>query len=88
MATSEVKKVALITGGSRGIGAELCTAFAKTGYRVALNYMSNRIKAEEVESQIKKRTDCLVIQADVSRSDQIETMISKRIRKVKSWPES
>ena len=76
MANSDVKKVVLITGGSRGIGAGLCTAFAKAGYRVALNYVSNRIKAEEVESQIKKRTDCLVVQADVSSSEQVEAMIS------------
>jgi len=73
--TSSEKKVALITGGSRGIGAALCIAFAKAGYRIALNYISNRVKAKEVESQVKEKTDCLVIQTDVSYSDQVEAMI-------------
>ena len=75
--TSNEKKVALITGGSRGIGAALCIAFAKAGYRVALNYISNSVKAKEVEIQVKEKTDCLVIQTDVSRSDQVEAMISR-----------
>ena len=75
--TSNEKKVALITGGSRGIGAALCIAFTKAGYRVALNYISNRVKAKEVETQVKEKTDCLVIQTDVSRSDQVEAMISR-----------
>lgn len=74
--TSKEKEVALITGGSRGIGATLCIAFAEAGYRVALNYLSNRAKAEGVKNQVKKKAECLVIQADVSRSDEVEAMIS------------
>lgn len=74
--TSDEERVALITGGSRGIGAALCIAFAKAGYRVALNYISNRARAGEVEKQVKEETDCLLVQADVSSSHQVEAMIS------------
>jgi len=74
--TSGEEKVALITGGSRGIGAALCIAFAKAGYRIAFNYMSRHTRAEEVEHQVKRYTDCLAIQADVSCSAEVEAMIS------------
>jgi len=74
--TSGEEKVALITGGSRGIGAALCIAFAKVGYRIAFNYMSRHTRAEEVEHQVKRYTDCLAIQADVSCSAEVEAMIS------------
>jgi len=74
--SSNKKKVALITGGSRGIGAALCIAFAKANYRIAFNYASNHIKAEEIESRVKEYTDCLAIQSDVSCSAEVEAMIS------------
>jgi len=74
--TSGEKKMALITGGSRGIGAALCMAFAKANYRIAFNYVSKRPRAEEVERQVKRYTDCLAIQADVSCSAEVEAMIS------------
>lgn len=74
--SSNKKKVALITGGSRGIGAALCIAFAKANYRIAFNYASNRARAEKIESRVKEYTDCLAIQSDVSYSTEVEAMIS------------
>jgi len=69
-------KVSLITGGSRGIGAALCLAFAKANYRIAFNYLSNHAQAEEIRHQVEEHTDCIAIQADVTHSDQIQGMIS------------
>ncbi|WP_432743833.1 3-oxoacyl-ACP reductase family protein [Methylobacter sp. G7] len=46
------QRIALITGGSRGIGRSIALALAKEGYPVALTYRENRIKAEETASQI------------------------------------
>ena len=75
--TAKERKVALITGGSRGIGAALCIAFAESGYRIALNYLSSLAKAKEIEARLNKnKTDCLVVQADVSCSQEVEVMIS------------
>ncbi|MEM6319485.1 MAG: SDR family oxidoreductase [Bacteroidota bacterium] len=41
------QKVALVTGGSGGIGSELCRHLAAAGYRVVVNYNSNKVRAEE-----------------------------------------
>lgn len=45
-------KVALITGGSRGIGAATARRLAQEGFAVAINYLSNRAMAEQVVRQI------------------------------------
>ncbi|TIU13112.1 MAG: SDR family NAD(P)-dependent oxidoreductase, partial [Mesorhizobium sp.] len=42
---SATKKVLLVTGGSRGIGAATSRLAAKAGYRVAVNYASNEAAA-------------------------------------------
>jgi 3-oxoacyl-[acyl-carrier protein] reductase len=46
------KPVALVTGGSRGIGAAVCRSLAKAGYHVWINYLSNEAAAQSVEKDI------------------------------------
>lgn len=53
-------RVALITGGSRGIGRAMVEAFSAAGYTVAFTYRQSREQAEEVAA----RTGALAIQAD------------------------
>src|SRR4051812_22098104 len=61
------KKIAVITGGSRGIGAATAKLFAQNGYAVCINYKSNETAAFNT---VKEITDaggrCISIKADVS----------------------
>jgi len=50
---SAAKKVLLVTGGSRGIGAAICRLGAKAGYRVAVNYASNQGAADALVAEIE-----------------------------------
>lgn len=60
-------KVALVTGGSRGIGAETAKLLAEQGARVAISYNSSRESAEQVINQIKSSGgEAIAVQADGS----------------------
>ncbi|HTM60115.1 MAG TPA: SDR family oxidoreductase [Burkholderiales bacterium] len=56
-------KVALITGGSSGIGAATARQLAKRGWRVAINYAHNAAAAEKMA---KECGDAIAVQGDVS----------------------
>jgi 3-oxoacyl-[acyl-carrier protein] reductase len=58
-------KVAIITGGSRGIGAATVKMFVAAGARVAFNYQQNRAAAEQVVRECG-RENCHAIQCDLS----------------------
>jgi 3-oxoacyl-[acyl-carrier protein] reductase len=66
-------KVALITGGSRGIGAAISRELARGGARVAVNYRSDREAAEEVAGEI----DGIAIGADVSDPAEAQELIER-----------
>ena len=59
--TNETHRRVLITGGSRGIGAELVRAFASLGARVAFTYRSS----EQEAAELARACDALAIRADV-----------------------
>ena len=48
-----MRKVLLVTGGSRGIGAATCILAAQKGWAVAVNYTANSKAADDVVAQIK-----------------------------------
>lgn len=67
-----MKKTALITGGSRGIGAAIALKLSREGFMTVINYSSNREFAEE----IAKKTGGFAVQADVSDRQQVDEMIN------------
>lgn len=68
-------KIAIVTGGSGGIGGAISLAFAKEGAKVVIADR-NEIKAREVMDDIKKEGgECLFVRTDVSRSGEVDNMV-------------
>jgi 3-oxoacyl-[acyl-carrier protein] reductase len=76
-----VGKVALVTGGSRGIGRQIALALAQQGADVALNYHKSDTEAHQVLSELEGYgTHCITVRADVSIAGEVAAMI-ETIRK-------
>ena len=76
----EENKTVLVTGGSRGIGKEIALKFAKQGYDVIINYVSDKTDTEELKKELEANGGkALIIKADVSNSEQIENLVKTAI---------
>lgn len=70
-------KVALVTGGSRGIGAGVATALAMAGADVAINYHSNEEAARSVYTKVvNSGRGALLAKCDVSNAGAVRQMIT------------
>ncbi len=74
------EKVALVTGGSRGIGRAIALALAERGARVAVNYVANAQAADEVVQQI---AGCggraIAVQGDVSQPEDARRLVAETL---------
>jgi 3-oxoacyl-[acyl-carrier protein] reductase len=71
-------RVALVTGGSRGIGRAVALRLAASGADVVLDFRQSHDEAAEVASQIEKLgRSCTVVQADVSNSQDVHRLVEE-----------
>lgn len=73
-----VNKVVVVTGGSRGIGAEIVKFLAKLGYKVVLNYNKSESYAQDVKKELN---DVEIFKADVSKKEEANALIDFAIKK-------
>ncbi|ESY73106.1 glucose-1-dehydrogenase [Mesorhizobium sp. LNHC252B00] len=72
---SGTQKVLLVTGGSRGIGAAICRLGSKAGYRLGINYASNRNAADALLAEIKAGGgEAFAVKGDVGAESDIVAM--------------
>lgn len=78
-------KVALVTGGSRGIGKEIAIGLSKLGGDIAFTYSSNSSKAMEVvEELLQNGVKAIAIQGDVSIEEDVSSIVSQIERELGS----
>ena len=74
------EKVALVTGGSRGIGRAIATTLAAAGATVVVNYRGNQAAAGQlIEELTASEAEATAIQADVSQGGEVEQLFKSVI---------
>jgi len=75
---NDQQKVAVVTGGGRGIGHATSVRLASAGFAVAVNYLENAEAAQATVSEIEKAGGrALAVQADVRNADQVKAMFAQ-----------
>jgi 3-oxoacyl-[acyl-carrier protein] reductase len=75
-AMSTHNRVALVTGGSRGIGAAICTALARSGHRVVINFHRRQDEAEALAAAIAQNGGtAIAVPGDVANAASVERMV-------------
>jgi 3-oxoacyl-[acyl-carrier protein] reductase len=71
-------QVAVVTGGSRGIGRAIVQAFAREGARVAIVYKGNQAAAEALAAEITQAGGlAIVLQADVAKAEDVQRCVER-----------
>jgi len=77
-------KKALVTGGGRGIGAEICRQLADCGADIFINYLSDSMEAEALAAEIREtyEVNVAVGRADVSKANEVSSLFEQMDTKI------
>jgi 3-oxoacyl-[acyl-carrier protein] reductase len=76
------KKIAIVTGSSRGIGRAVAKRLAQDGFAVVANYLSNAGEAEEVVAEIRGiGGEAIAVKADVANQTDVEQLFEQTVKK-------
>ena len=77
------RKVALVIGGSGGIGSAVCKALAKSGFDLAIHYFSNASTAGNVLSEvISSGNKAYIFKADITNKKEVQEMIDDVVQRM------
>jgi len=75
-----MQKVAIVTGGSRGIGRGICLGLAARGWSVAVNYRGNAAAAAEAAALVEQAGgQALIVQADIGAAEDRERLVQETV---------
>lgn len=78
-----MNKVALITGGTRGIGKEIAYTLAEENYDIIINYRTENEELMKLKKEIEqKRVRCLLLKGDVSNFEDCKKLVEKAINRM------
>lgn len=77
-----MEKVAIVTGGSRGIGKSIVESLARKNIKVIANYNKSEEKAKKLKEELEKEDIVIdIFKADVSKREQVKEMVDYTIKK-------
>jgi 3-oxoacyl-(acyl-carrier-protein) reductase len=75
------RRVAIVTGSSRGLGRATALALSRQGSSIAVNYLNHRDLAEDVAARVREAgVEALCLRVDVSDPEQVGSMVSEVLR--------
>ena len=76
------ERVALVTGGSRGIGKGIALGLAREGVRIAISYRSNKAAAQNALRQLQERgAECFAVEADSGDPAKVGFLVDKVVER-------
>ncbi|MBE6800108.1 MAG: SDR family oxidoreductase [Ruminococcaceae bacterium] len=70
-------KVALVTGGARGIGRAICRSLANDGFKIAINYNNSEKEATSLKDELSAIAEVEAFKCDVSYSNSVKEMFAE-----------
>lgn len=74
-----MERIAIVTGGTRGIGRAIVYEFCKKGIKVVLNYRASDEKAKEIKEELKDKVE--IFKGDVSKREDVKKLINFTLEK-------